>query len=267
MLDATQNFSTALTFERLFGWHASLFPSGRSGMRRIVVGRWRTAAVGPMQVVSGPVGRERVHFEAPAADRLEREMNDFLEWFNAEPDLDPVLKAALAHFWFLTIHPFEDGNGRIARTIAAMALSRSDGSSERFYSMSKQIQSERREYYIQLESAQRGSLDITAWLRWFLDCLDRALLDAEGALAAVLKKAVLWKHINQVPINDRQRLVLGRLMSGFEGHLTTSKYAKLAKTSTDSALRDIRELVDRGILERNPGRGRSTSYRLVHAEG
>lgn len=266
MLDATRNSEEALTADRLFGWHSSLFPAGRSGMRKITVAAWRTAASGPMQVISGPIGRERVHFEAPPAEQIEHEMFRFLGWFNAAPEVDPVMKAAIAHFWFVTIHPFEDGNGRIARGIADMCLARADASSERFYSMSAQIQAERRTYYSQLESAQRGGLDITAWLRWFLDCLDRALVASEKSLTAVLRKASLWSLIDTDSVNARQRLVINRLLgdaSGdFKGKLTTSKYAKLAKTSTDSALRDIRELIDRGILERNPGAGRSTSYRL-----
>ncbi len=266
-LDATQNFALPLTSERLFGWHASLFPAGRSGMRRITVGAWRTAEIGPMQVVSGPVGRERVHFEAPAADRLEREMTAFLSWFNAGPDVDPVVKAGIAHFWFVTVHPFEDGNGRIARAIADMALARADASGERFYSMSSQILRERREYYLQLGSAQRASLDITAWLRWFLDCLARAIDGAEDALAAVLKRADQRRHIERFALNDRQRTVLDRLMGEFTGHLTTSKYAKLAKTSKDTALRDIRELLEFGILVQNAGGGRSTSYRLDDVTG
>lgn len=262
-LDATQEFSAPMTSDRLFGWHAALFPAGRSGKRRIRVGMWRTADVGPMQVVSGPIGRERVHFEAPHADRVNQEMSRFLDWFNTEVDVDSVLKAAIAHFWFVTIHPFEDGNGRIARTVADMALARSDGSRERFYSMSQQIQVERRAYYLQLESAQRASLDITAWLRWFLECLNRALVTVEEAHSAVLERVARWRLIDNARLNERQLQVLERLTGDFEGNLTTSKYAKLAKTSTDTALRDITELVERGILERNPGGGRSTSYRLA----
>lgn len=263
MLDATQNYGCPLTAERVFGWHAALFPTGRSGMRRIIVGAWRTAEAGPMQVVSGPLGRERVHFEAPSADRLENEMARLLAWFNQDGDVDPVLKAALAHFWFVTIHPFEDGNGRIARAIADMALARADGSFNRFYSMSTQIEAERRDYYRQLEAQQRGDLDVTPWLIWFLACLDRALGRAEGTLAAVTAKARLWEFVNRQPLNDRQRLIINRLLDGFEGNLTTSKYAKIAKCSSDTALRDIRELLERGILLQNEGGGRSTSYRLV----
>lgn len=266
MLDATQDHERELTAERLFSWHAALFPTGRSGMRRITVGAWRPASVGPMQVVSGPIGRETVHFEAPAADRLNAEMARFLEWFNSPPALDPVLKAAVAHFWFVTIHPFEDGNGRIARAIADMALARADGSKERFYSMSAQIEAERKAYYAHLERQQHGDLDITEWLTWFLACLGRAIDRAQETLAAALYKARLWEKANRSVLNDRQRLVLGRMLDGFQGHLNTSKYAKLAKCSTDTAIRDIRDLLDRGVLIQNPGGGRSTSYRLVGFE-
>lgn len=266
MLDATQHYARPLTTERLFGWHAALFPTGRSGMHRITVGAWRTAASGPMQVISGPIGRERVHFEAPAADRLGSEMDGFLAWFNRDVDVDPVLKAALAHFWFVTIHPFEDGNGRIARAIADMALARADGTSSRFYSMSAQIEAERRDYYQQLESQQRSDVDVTPWLAWFLGCLDRALTRAEDTLANVTAKARIWEFVNRQPINDRQRLIINRLLDGFEGHLTTSKYAKIAKCSADTALRDIRELLDRGLLKQNEGGGRSTSYRMARAD-
>ena len=262
ILDATQNFDERLTEERLLGWHAALFPTGRSGMRRIVAGAWRTGKAGPMQVVSGPIGRERVHFEAPAASRLETEMKRFLGWFNGS-SVDPVLKAGVAHFWFVTIHPFEDGNGRIARAIADMALSLADGTKDRFYSMSSGIEEERREYYRELESAQRGGLDITRWLAWFLGCLDRTIEDADRTLGSVLHKAKLWQRINLRPVNERQRKVINRMLDDFQGHLTTSKYARLAKCSNDTALRDIRELQERGILVKNPGGGRSTSYRLA----
>lgn len=265
-LDATQNFAAPLTKERLFGWHASLFPTARSGMRRITVGGWRPEEADPMQVVSGPIGREQVHFEAPGAERLESEMARFLEWVNSPLAIDPVLKAGVAHFWFVTIHPFEDGNGRIARAIGDMALSQADGTEDRFYSLSQQIEAERKEYYLQLETAQRGDVDITGWLMWFLGCLDRAIGSAEETLAAVLRKARLWQRINRRPVNDRQRDVINRMLDGFEGFLTTSKYAKLAHCSHDTALRDIRELLERGIIVRNPGRGRSTSYRLAEPD-
>ena len=263
MLDATRNFNDPLTEERLFDWHAALFPTGRSGMHRITVGAWRTREAGPMQLVSGPIGRERVHFEAPEAERLETEVQRFLAWFNEPPELDPVLKAGVAHFWFVTIHPFDDGNGRIARAIADMVLSRADGTKDRFYSMSSGIEAKRMEYYRELESAQRGGLDVTRWLTWFLACLDRTIEDADRTLGSVLHKAELWQRINRHPVNERQRKIINRMLDNFQGHLTTSKYAKLAKCSNDTALRDIRELLERGILVKNPGGGRSTSYRLV----
>lgn len=262
-LDATQQFRRRLTAARLFGWHAALFPTGRAGMGRIAVGRWRPAASDPMQVVSGPIGRQRVHFEAPGAPRVAAEMRGFLRWFNAGPAIDPVLRAGLAHLWFVTVHPFEDGNGRIARAVTDMALARADGTPERFYSMSSRIEAERKDYYGALEAAQRGGLDITAWLAWFLGCLGRALNGAESALGAVLFKAELWAGINRRPVNDRQRVVVNRLLDEFQGFLTTSKYAKLAKCSPDTALRDIEELLAWGVIVKNPGRGRSTSYRLV----
>jgi Fic family protein len=267
MLDATQNYAQPLTAERLFGWHASLFPTGRSGMRRITVGAWRPASIGAMQVVSGPIGREQVHFEAPSADRLQHEVARFLDWFEAAEGIDPVLKAGIAHFWFVTLHPFEDGNGRISRAIADMALARADGVKERFYSMSAQIEAGKKQYYLELEHSQKGGVDITSWLEWFLGCLGRAVAGAEEALAGVLRKAKIWEGINsQSPVNERQRTVINRLLDGFEGKLSTSKYAKLAKCSGDTALRDIRILLERGILIQEDGGGRNTSYRLVEPE-
>lgn len=266
MLDATGKFGTPLTKERLLAWHASLFPTGRSGMTEIAVGKWRPEEAGEMQVVSGPIGHERVHFSAPDAKRLESEMKDFIEWFNGPTVIDPVIKAGVAHFRFVTIHPFEDGNGRMARAIADMALARADGTKDRFYSMSAQIAAERKEYYQELEIAQRGDVNITRWLGWFLDCLGRAIDGSDQALAAVLHKAKLWQRINPKPVNERQRLVINRLLDDFKGYLTTSKYAKLAKCSPDTALRDIRELLGRGILLQNPGGGRSTSYRLAEPD-
>lgn len=263
MLDSTRNFEMPLTAERLFGWHAALFPTGRSGMLRIAVGTWRTEASGPMQVVSGPAGKETVHFEAPEAHRLDAEMQRFIEWFNAPSTIDPVLKAGIAHFWFVTIHPFEDGNGRIARAIADMALARADGTKERFYSMSSQIEAKRKDYYLELESAQRGDVDVTGWLAWFLECLGGAIDSADTTLAVVLNKARAWQRIGRHPINERQRTVINRLLNGFQGYLSTSKYATLAKCSTDTALRDIRDMLERGILVRNASGGRSTSYRLA----
>jgi Fic family protein len=267
MIDATRNFDRPLTRERLFDWHAALFPTGRTGMQRITVGAWRPASAGPMQVVSGPAGNERVHFEAPPANRLEAEMGRFLGWFEAGTGTEPVLKAGIAHLWFVTIHPFEDGNGRIARAVADMALARADGMRERFYSMSAQIETERADYYAQLERQQRGSVDITGWLAWFLDCLGRAIGSAEETLSAVLYKAEFWGIANREPVSDRQRLVLNRMLDpAFEGYMNTSKYAKLAKCSNDTALRDIGDLVDRGLLVKNPSGGRSTSYRLPTRE-
>jgi len=262
MLDATRNFNKPLDAERLFGWHAALFPTGRSGMSKIIVGGWRDASSGPMQVISGAYGRERVHFEAPQAGRLDAEMARFLDWFNRKPAIDPVLKAAVAHLWFVTIHPFEDGNGRIARAIADMALARSEGSAQRFYSMSTQIRQERTAYYDILEATQKGDLDITPWLTWFLDCLDRAFDGADDILAHVFAKARFWEKHAGAAFNERQRDILNRLLGGFEGKLTSSKYAKIEKCSQDTALRDISELIDRGALQKDEGGGRSTSYSL-----
>lgn len=236
-------------------------------MRMITVGAWRTEASGLMPVVFGPVGQERAHFQAPHAERLEKEMLRFLEWFNAEDaTIDPVLKAGIAHFRFVTIHPFEDGNGRIARAIADMSLARSDGSKERYYSMSAQIETERKDYYACLEQQQKNDLDITSWLDWFLDCLDRAIESAEGTLSSVLYKARVWEKANQQTVNERQKLIIHRMLGGFKGYMNTSKYAKIAKCSNDTALRDIRDLLERGIIIQNPGGGRSTSYRLVTDE-
>ena len=266
MLDATQRYDQPLTAERLFGWQASLFPTGRSGMHRITVGAWRTDRTAPMQVVSGPVGRERVHFEAPADERLDDEMRQFLEWFNRDATPEPVLKAALAHLWFVTIHPFDDGNGRIARAIADMSLARSEASPQRYYSMSGQIRDERGDYYRILEQTQRGPLDVTAWMEWFLGCLARAIGAARTTLSNVAAGARYWERLRDVPLNERQRLVIGRLLEGFEGKLTTSKWAALTKSSTDTALRDIQQLVDRGVLVRNAAGGRSTSYSLAGPE-
>ena len=263
MLDATHHYEQPLTAERLFGWHASLFPTGRSGLTRIAAGAWRNDRNGPMQVVSGPIGRERVHFKAPAAARLRREMRAFLDWFNKPAALDPVLKAAQAHLWFVTIHPFDDGNGRLARAIADMSLARSENSPHRFYSMSAQIQQERAAYYEILERTQKGTMDITPWMEWFLGCLGRAIDGAQTTLKAVLEKARFWDTFGETPWNDRQRKVVNRLLDGFEGKLTTSKYAKLTDCSHDTALRDILSLVDRGILARGEEGGRSTRYALV----
>lgn len=266
MLDATSRYDAPLTAERLWDWRAWLFPDGDRGLRRMAAGSWRDDRTGPMQVVSGPAGRERVHFEAPPAGRLHTEMTRFLEWFNESDEMDGVLKAALAHLWFVTIHPFDDGNGRIARAIADMALARSEESPQRFYSMSSQIRKERTDYYKILEATQQGSMDVSVWMYWFLNCLQRAIDGAETTLDAVLDKARFWERVAGVSLNARQCDVLTRLLDGFKGKLTTSKWAKLAKCSQDTALRDIKELVEHGILLRNPGGGRSTSYSLVDFE-
>ena len=263
MLDATRHYDQPLTADRLFAWHAALFPTGRSGMRKIKVGAWRDDSDGPMQVVSGPIGKERVHFEAPAAPRVDKEMNAFLDWFNVNNDLDLVMKAGLAHLWFVSIHPFDDGNGRIARAIADMALARSENSPQRFYSMSTQIRQERNAYYEILERTQKANMDVTPWMEWFLACLGRAIDGPQTVLRAVLAKAKFWERIRGVAINDRQRLVLNKLLDGFEGKLTTTKYAKLTKSSQDTALRDIAYLVESGALVRSSEGGRSTSYSLA----
>jgi Fic family protein len=265
ILDATRHYDQPLTAERLLSWHASLFPTGRSSMTNIRVGVWRDDSTGPMQVVSGPIGKERVHFQGPPAKRLDEDMQAFLRWFGTSADIDPVLKAGMAHLWFVTIHPFDDGNGRIARAIADMALARSENSPQRFYSMSTQIRQERNDYYDILEHTQKGTLNITPWMQWFLGCLGRAIDGAQTTLSAVLAKARFWDSLQGVSLNERQRLVLNRLLDGFDGKLTTSKYAKLAKCSQDTALRDILLLVERGILIRNPDGGRSTSYALASA--
>jgi Fic family protein len=262
MLDATQAYTKPLTADRLFGWHAALFPAGRNGMTRIAVGAWRSDATGPMQVVSGPVGRERVHYEAPAAALLDAEMARFLGWFESA-DSDPVVRAGIAHLWFVTIHPFDDGNGRIARAIADMALARAEGTAQRFYSMSAQIRAERKAYYDMLEATQRGRLDITPWLLWFIGCLDRAFENSEAILTGVMRKVRIWDRLAAQPPNERQRMMLNRLLDGFEGKLTSSKWAKIARTSPDTALRDINDLVDRGILVKDSAGGRSTSYSIA----
>jgi Fic family protein len=262
MLDATQNFDKPLTAKRLFDWHASLFPTGRSGMTRIKVGAWRDDADGPMRVISGPMGRERVHYQAPPAEHVPAEMKALLRWFSTDADLDPVLKSGLAHFWFVTVHPFEDGNGRIARAIADLALARSEESPQRFYSMSSRIRHERKAYYDVLEQSQQGTLDITRWLDWFLDCLGRALADADTTLSCVMQKAKFWERYAQAGLNDRQIKVLNRILDGFEGKMTSSKWAKLAKCSQDTAYRDIQDLIQKGALKRTPSGGRSTSYEL-----
>ena len=262
ILDATGNYANALTEERLFAWHASLFPTGRSGMTEIRVGNWRDDRNGPMQVVSGPVGRGKVHYEAPPADRVADEMARFLRWFEQPGDIDPLLIAGLAHLWFVTVHPFDDGNGRIARAIADMALARSEKTGQRFYSMSAQIRREHKGYYDTLEWTQKGELDVTRWQGWFLACLLGAIEGAQETLAAILGKARFWERFVKEPLNERQIKILNRLLDGFEGKLTTSKWAKIAKCSQDTAYRDILDLIDRDALRKNPGGGRSTSYSL-----
>jgi Fic family protein len=263
MLDATQKFGEPLTVARLFAWHSSLFPTGRSGMTKIAVGAWRNDKGGPMQVISGPAGNETVHFSAPPASRLDDDMAEFLTWFEDKSDTDPVVKAGIAHLWFVTVHPFDDGNGRIARAIADMALARSEDSARRFYSMSSRIRHERRDYYTMLETTQKGSLDVTQWLDWFLNCLDRAIEGAEGTLANVLRKAQFWENPRAVGLNERQRKIITRLLDGFDGKLTSSKWAAIAKTSQDTASRDIADLIDRGLLKKDAAGGRSTSYSLT----
>jgi len=266
MLNATQNFALPLTEGRMFDWHAALFPTGRSGMSRITVGAWRLDEESPMQVVSGPYGREKVHYQAPAAERLAEEMNAFLAWFEGPSDCDAVIKAALAHLWYVTIHPFDDGNGRIARAIADMALARSEGSPQRFYSMSAEIQQRRKGYYDILEKTQKGDLDVTEWLVWFLDCLDGAITRSETELQHVLQKAGFWETHRETPLNDRHRLMLNMLIDGFEGKLTSSRWAITTKCSQDTALRDIEALIALGILEKEPAGGRSTSYSIGQSQ-
>ncbi|MEZ4994572.1 MAG: Fic family protein [Saprospiraceae bacterium] len=264
LLDAIQNYQSQLTKDRLFDWHFSLFPTGRSGMYKIIVGNWRDDSTGPMQVVSGAMGKERVHFQAPSAERIPEEVDQFLTWVNVEQkDLDPVLKAGIAHLWFVTIHPFEDGNGRITRAITDMLLTRSDGIPQRFYSMSAQIRNERKQYYDILESTQSDDLDITPWLLWFLRCLHNALLSSAIILQKVMYKHRFWlKHADK-PLNERQRKMLNRLLDDFKGKLTTRKWGKMTKSSHDTALRDIQGLIGMDILKKEKAGGRSTNYGLV----
>jgi Fic family protein len=259
MLDATQNYHQPLTHERLFGWHAALFPTGYSGIHPIEVGRYRSGA---MQIVSGAMGKERVHYEAIPADRVALEMDKFLDWFNDNTQVDPVLKAAIAHFWYIIIHPFDDGNGRIARAISDMMLARADGSPERYYSMSTQILLERKKYYEVLQRVQHSDGDITDWIAWFLKCLKNALLTTEATLAKILHKAEFWKIHENTEFNERQRYMLNKLLDGFDGKLKSSKWAKMAKCSTDTALRDIKDLLDKGVLQQEKQGGRSTNYEL-----
>jgi len=263
MLDATQKYDSPLTAKRLFDWHGALFPTGRSGMHEIIVGDWRDDSKGPMQVVSGPVGRERVHFEAPPAQQIPEESARFLEWFNQPKKMDPLLAAGLAHLWFISLHPFEDGNGRVARAIADMVLALGENSSRRSYSMSAQIREERDDYYKTLERTQKSSLDITSWQEWFLGCLGRAIEKAHENLDEALQKARFWERYAREPLNERQIEVLSRVMDNFEGKLTSSKWAKIAQCSQDTAGRDIKGLIERGALRKDPGGGRSTSYSIV----
>jgi Fic family protein len=263
LLDATQGFAQSVTPDRLCSWQAALFPSGRSGLQQIQVGAWRTGAKGPMQVVSGAVGREHVHFEAPEADQVAAEMTQFFTWFNSPTPVDAVLKAGIAHLWFVTIHPFEDGNGRVARALTELQLARADASAQRFYSLSAQMRLERNAYYTQLEAAQKGGLDITDWLKWFLACLSRALTATEQTLTKVLAKAKFWEQRVSLPFNPRQQRLLNQLLDGFEGKLTSSKWAAIAKCSQDTATRDIQALLEQGVLVKEAAGGRSTSYRLA----
>ena len=263
MLDATQNYNQELTKERLFDWHASLFPTGRSGMYKIIVGDWRTDLKGPMQVVSGPAGKEKVHYEAPKAEKLEDEMHRFLNWFAHEINIEPVIKSGIAHLWFVTIHPFEDGNGRIARAVGDMQLARAEKTSQRFYSLSDQIEHDKKSYYEILESTQKGSLNVTNWLVWYLESLTKALNRTEESLANVFVKANFWKKHSATILNQRQHNMINKLLDDFYGKLTTSKWAKMNKCSQDTALRDIQDLLDKGILMKEPGGGRSTNYALI----
>lgn len=262
MIDATQNCNEILDKERLFDWHAALFPLGRSGMHKITVANWRTDKTGPMQVVSGTIGKEKIHFIAPEAQKVEAEMKQFLEWFQANNDLDLVIKAAVAHLWFITIHPFQDGNGRIARAITDLLLARSDKSTQRFYSMSAQIRIERKQYYEMLEATQKGNLDITVWIKWFLNCLINAVKATDKILTKVIFKANFWNIHSKTILNERQNKVLNKLLDGFEGKLNSAKWAKIAKCSKDSAIRDINDLIEKNILQKEMEGGRSTNYTL-----
>lgn len=262
MLDATERFDAPLTKERLFGWHAALFPSGWSNLYKITVADWRKDTTGPMQVVSGPIGREKVHFQAPNSDKIESEMREFIDWIENDKVTDLVLKAAIAHLWFVTIHPFDDGNGRITRAITDMILARSDKTTRRFYSMSAQIRVERKQYYENLEKTQKGNSDITEWILWFLQCLQNAIESTEETLSKILRKAEFWRLHSTTILNDRQHKMITRLLDGFDGKLTTSKWAKMNKCSQDTALRDIQDLMKKHILQKEASGGRSTNYEL-----
>ncbi len=265
-LDATQNFNSELTEDRLFGWHCALFPTGRSGLYKIVAGNWRDGSSGPMQVVSGSAGREKVHFEAPDANEIPQMMHEFISWYNNINDIDDILKAGIAHLYFVTLHPFEDGNGRITRALTDMLLARSDGIPQRFYSMSAQIMNQRKEYYDMLEKTQKGTLEITSWLIWFLDCLLGAIKNADVLLEKVVNKYRFWQKAKEQNLNERQQKIVNMLLDDFKGKLNTSKWAKITKCSTDTALRDIQDLVKKGLLIKGPEGGRSTSYLLAGLE-
>jgi Fic family protein len=263
MLDATGNYDARLTAQRLLGWQAALFPTGYSGLHRVKTGAWRDDSGGPMQVVSGPVGRQRVHFQAPPARQVKAEIRRFLDWFNRRTEPEGLLRAGLAHLWFITIHPFEDGNGRVARAIADQALAQSEDSGQRFYSLSSQIRKERSDYYDALERTQKGGIEVTGWLAWFLGCFSRAIDGAEHACANVLRKAGFWERYAREPMTERQKTVLNRYLDGFEGRLTARKWAAIGKCSIPTAQRDINDLIERNILRRNPGGSKNTSYELA----
>lgn len=267
MLDATQRYDLPLTKDTLFGWHAALFPSGWSNLHKITVADWRKDTTGPMQVVSGSLGNEKVHYQALDSERIEPEMKKFLDWFENEHETDLVLKAAIAHLWFVTIHPFDDGNGRITRAITDMKLARSDNSTRRFYSMSAQIRVERKQYYEILEKTQKGNSDITEWILWFLQCLINAIDATDWTLSKILHKAKFWKIHSTTILNDRQQKIINRLLDGFDGKLTSSKWGKINKCSQDTALRDIQDLIKKGILQKESSGGRSTNYELKEMPG
>jgi len=262
MLDATQKYKQSLAKERLYNWHAALFPTGRTGIHKITVANWRKDENGPMQVVSGPIGKEKVHYQAPPAKLVDNEISSFLEWFNSETAIEPVIKSGLAHLWFVTIHPFDDGNGRIARAIADMQLARADMTNQRFYSMSAHIERQKKKHYDILEKNQKGSMNITGWLQWYCGCLNRALETTDETLINVLNKAKFWEKHSATIINERQKLMINKLLDNFFGKLNTSKWAKITKCSQDTALRDIQDLIEKGILIKESGGGRSTSYKL-----
>jgi Fic family protein len=266
MLDATRNFEKPLSEQRLFSWHRCLFPKGKLVPYGIKIGQWRNDEDGPMQVISGAMGKETVHYQAPMADRITHEMKIFIEWFNDSKNEEPLIRAAVAHFWFVTIHPFDDGNGRIARAIAEMELSRSDQLSDRFYGMSSQIYSERKDYYSHLESGQKNGLDITSWIEWFLGCLSRSIDSSESNMEVVFFKSKYWDFINKLTINERQKKVMNKLLDNFEGYLTSSKYSNITKSSKETSIRDIQDLINKGILIKNPSGGRSTSYRILSSK-